>query len=558
MFITISVWLLITLLTGLYGIGLWQLFKRWSKEKDTSSPSWFFLLFSGLAILAFLGNLFSLFLRLHSLTMLLLLLGALAMSWFYRREIPLLLHQGFLRLKRTHWLFWLVGGVIVFISLLKTIGPPTNWDSGLYHAQAIRWMESYPTVPGLGNLLDELAFNSSWLTLNALFSFPYLFGQSLHGLTGWLFLVMSLFFLSKLPPLLEGKFSLSALAALLFLFLARRLLLWELSSPGTDAPATLMIWGLALISLESFEQTTVKKYAFLLTVLLAIFTITIKLSALPALLWILFIGFQIPRQDRKTTWTAATLAVFLFLLPWLARNVILSGYLVYPFPALDLFSFDWKVPPSAARDAAEWIRAWARLPGIDKELTLSYSLFEWLPLWYNHQQTFDLTILLASLTAFVLLLLSQPFAPKQVTPLQLTIGALVGVGFWFWQAPDFRFGYGFIGALLACSLAGLGAVMSRSISPRLMSKLALLALLVFIVYQMPKLTNADEILSSYPIRPADYPESDLELVQLNNFALYVPENYQCWYAPLPCSPYYPETLFLRSDSLSDGFKTGSP
>ncbi|MCS7011434.1 MAG: hypothetical protein NZL98_08695, partial [Anaerolineales bacterium] len=208
MFITISVWLLITLLTGLYGIGLWQLFKRWSKEKDTSSPSWFFLLFSGLAILAFLGNLFSLFLRLHSLTMLLLLLGALAMSWFYRREIPLLLHQGFLRLKRTHWLFWLVGGVIVFISLLKTIGPPTNWDSGLYHAQAIRWMESYPTVPGLGNLLDELAFNSSWLTLNALFSFPYLFGQSLHGLTGWLFLVMSLFFLSKLPPLLEGKFSL--------------------------------------------------------------------------------------------------------------------------------------------------------------------------------------------------------------------------------------------------------------------------------------------------------------------------------------------------------------
>lgn len=30
------------------------------------------------------------------------------------------------------------------------------------------------------------------------------------------------------------------------------------------------------------------------------------------------------------------------LAPWLVRNVLISGWLIYPFAAIDLFSVDWK------------------------------------------------------------------------------------------------------------------------------------------------------------------------------------------------------------------------
>ena len=63
------------------------------------------------------------------------------------------------------------------------------------------------------------------------------------------------------------------------------------------------------------------------------------------------------------------LAVF----PYLARNVILSGWLVYPFPSIDLFSFDWKIPAGEARYDAEEIKVYAK--------GMTDVLLKDLPLW---------------------------------------------------------------------------------------------------------------------------------------------------------------------------------
>ncbi|MDR1863585.1 MAG: hypothetical protein LBQ67_06670, partial [Treponema sp.] len=69
--------------------------------------------------------------------------------------------------------------VFCFISLLFLLGinclfaysgiiPHVNYDTDLYHAQTIRWLNEYGTVPGLGNLHSRLGFNSSWHTFAAL------------------------------------------------------------------------------------------------------------------------------------------------------------------------------------------------------------------------------------------------------------------------------------------------------------------------------------------------------------------------------------------------------
>ena len=59
-------------------------------------------------------------------------------------------------------------------------------DTGIYHAQAIRWYEEYGLVKGLGNLQQHFAYNSAYLAYAAAFSMKWLVGQSLHGTNGFL------------------------------------------------------------------------------------------------------------------------------------------------------------------------------------------------------------------------------------------------------------------------------------------------------------------------------------------------------------------------------------
>ena len=60
---------------------------------------------------------------------------------------------------------------ILFLFLLFAYGTSRgviHYDTGLYHAQSIRWIEEYGVVKGLGNLHCRLAYNSSSFALSAL------------------------------------------------------------------------------------------------------------------------------------------------------------------------------------------------------------------------------------------------------------------------------------------------------------------------------------------------------------------------------------------------------
>jgi len=48
------------------------------------------------------------------------------------------------------------------------LGDMVNWDSALYHLQAIQWAEAYPVVPGIANLYGPLAFNNTSFLYGAL------------------------------------------------------------------------------------------------------------------------------------------------------------------------------------------------------------------------------------------------------------------------------------------------------------------------------------------------------------------------------------------------------
>src|SRR5450432_939146 len=56
--------------------------------------------------------------------------------------------------------------IVVFILIVTSLavratGPCEHFDTGLYGATAVRWILSYPIIPGLANLHGRLGFNSS-------------------------------------------------------------------------------------------------------------------------------------------------------------------------------------------------------------------------------------------------------------------------------------------------------------------------------------------------------------------------------------------------------------
>ncbi|MBQ2608911.1 MAG: hypothetical protein II586_00960, partial [Butyrivibrio sp.] len=82
--------------------------------------------------------------------------------------------------------------VVFFLMAYGTSNGIMHYDSDLYHAQAIRWIEEYGVVKGLGNLHVRLAYNSAAFPLSALFSMKFLqLDRSYHVMAGFFALVLA-------------------------------------------------------------------------------------------------------------------------------------------------------------------------------------------------------------------------------------------------------------------------------------------------------------------------------------------------------------------------------
>ena len=139
--------------------------------------------------------------------------------------------------------------------------------------------------------------------------------------------------------------------------------------------------------------------------------------------------------------------------PWFARTLLLSGYLLYPFPALDLFGVDWKMDAAAAAlDAAE-IKTWGR--GLNNAALVELPISEWFPGWFQGSlPAIGKLLVLADMVClllFVILLVRRPGRRKgagtdRLAGGQLLVLAAVAASYLFWQfsAPLLRYGYAYV------------------------------------------------------------------------------------------------------------------
>lgn len=342
-------------------------------------------------------------------------------------------------------------------------------DSIFYHQQAIRWSEEYAVVPGLGNLEDRLALNSNYLLISALFTFRFLFDQAIYAVNSWFVVMLGCWCIVEL---FRSKYELKRICLLVAFFIFFILNIKLMQNTSTDIlPNVIVFYVLARLILDSSFFYRHK----LLYALLPMFLITCKLSFIPFMLialavcWILY-------SEGRIRYVCLLLGLFLLILiPWLVRNVIMSGYLVYPIYQIDLFSFDWKIPLKIAESQVFCVKTVGRN-------YLNATLHGVLnsgrdPLWIVYM---TLGLYIMSLISIILLVGSFFKKTKWDKVLLLVfVSLLFSLILWLLNGPDSRFVSGLLCLLLFFAAS---VCLDFSFKNRLYPNLGFGLLLSFLVF----------------------------------------------------------------------------
>jgi len=465
---------------------------------------------------------------------------------------------------------FLVGALII---LERTTEPVANSGTGLYHAQAIRWLEEFGIVTGLGNLHGRLAFSVAWFLPSALFGLSFAGLRSFHVLNGALLLLFFAFAIGGLEAWRAGERRPSSAVGVGLAFAGLILCGSWLSSPTTDIPAAVLVWVAGLLYLQKLEHGSLEVFDWRAAaiVILAVYAVAVKLSVLPILVLplALFASCRAWRSRRAALIPAIALIV---LTPPVVQSVLTSGYPFYPFPKpeLDLFGFDWKVPSELVVEDLSWIASWSRIPGQPYQEVLAMPLAEWLPIWSSQLPRTERVALLGVLALAPIFLgyLGRRLAALGSTraklerlagPFVLVATLYLGVAFWFLTAPDPRFSWGFL--ILLAVLLGSWAI--APLLRRLPYHILALVLIVAIAHQARAAYRAEggsiDRLVARAVLPPDYPPAEIVVMDARNFRVLVPtDGWFCWYATLPCTPMPPTTIELRGATLRDGFRSHGP
>jgi hypothetical protein len=454
--------------------------------------------------------------------------------------------------------------IVLFIAF-RSAGPCDYFDTGLYGAPAVRWIQTYPAVPGLANLNGRLGFNSSVFLFIAALQQGVWRGLAHHLFTGFM---MAALCVTILPACLRvaAKFSASP-ADWFHSILAIPAISWATRSPivgtQTDEPAAIVCLVATGILFENFSQSNEESQAgpalsrLLVAATLFSLAVSFKLSTIVFALLAWCLAFRriwlLGRSSQKrTTYLVGTLALStLILLPWCVRGIILTGYPFFPAAILG-FPVDWKVPLSAAKWYVAAVKSWGRMP----DTSVAYFLGRaWIGEWLNHairnRVAFQvpLGISLAGLAAALSGLIRS--RPRPLYPwLWLLLPALAGTVFWFLASPDMRFGQ-FAIWTTAGTLGTWGIVSVTSERPAVYSRMAFAMILLSLAWCLISFGWTPPyraLLAVKELPPLPKPGLIVRHTS-SGLAVYVPaQGYQCWDAPLPCTPYFDDSLRLRDES----------
>jgi len=465
--------------------------------------------------------------------------------------------------------------VLVTISVNETLRPG---DTGGYHAQAVRWLTDYGAVAGIGNIIPRVAFNNHLFVLASLFDAFWLKGQFHLLINGLFFLFGSMFLLQSAAELFKGE-KLNVVNLLgLFIVIP---LLWFKPSVLNTLYVEMSVTLLLIFLISRYLKNNFTQQSLILISALTGLLLSYKASLLPVALLLIPLLFTQKKNDYSIQKRVITvLSPFLIILiPFVARNIILSGYPLYPMPLAEYwpFIFDWQMPSEQLTYMINEIKSWARTTGDHTNYKVrGATTFAWILPWFK-------AVFLMFPVLFTAVLLSIPillykiyhefnYDAKHITArVWVWSLPLISLAWWFFQVPNIRLGYPWI--FLATGLA-LVVLIDLLIRTRLSEKLGapryvklkqiipglIIAFFLFFLAKGSGIYTRTVGVESHLITQiTPMPKAEVDTLTFNQGKLTVYLAGLCNYHKPPCTPEVGGNgvqfgIKQRGENLSTGFK----
>ncbi len=357
---------------------------------------------------------------------------------------------------------WLItaAGVASLLAFFPVFNACTKemilYDLGLYYLKAVRWIATYPIMPGLANVQGHLGFNQPGFLFTALLDsmLPERWGIFVvGGILPWLGLTLALFALFSLGLHAIGKieaprpFTVAYACSLpvwIYAFLNENL---SSGSPNLIVACVMihlfLLFACSLFSLEEQDKNLAE------VLVIGAACLCLKLTSLGFVLsiWAVTVAVLLKRGTsrglvgREILPALALCAVLLSA--WFYRGVLLSGYPFFPSGFLGA-PVDWRMPESVRRVFEDYILLWARFPHGDAASALQG--LAWVPHWFarvvpNHYQfAWPFQVGVASAVALALFQRNQSEVFGAARRSIVLIVPLFGFALlWFLTAPDPRY-----------------------------------------------------------------------------------------------------------------------
>lgn len=521
--------------------------KRGCDRKETD------YLYAGIGVMTVYSQLFSIFWKVGFCANLILLTVSFICMAACRRELA----ENFRAVRLT--ITPVKAASIVLLFLLFAYGTSTgllHYDTGLYHAQSIRWIEEYGIVPGLGNLHSRLAYNSAAFCLSALYSMAFLGGQSYHVCAGFLGFLLALVCGEAINRHRSRKPLLSDFARLVGIYYLLNIF-DEMVSPASDYFMVLLVLYIVIRWLDLTERKEKSCLPFAMLCVLSVVVLTVKLSGALILLLTLKPAFIMLKEKRRKEMIVFLGLGILATVPFFVRNVILSGWLIYPFTAIDLFSFDFKIPRGMADYDAREIQVWGR--GYSDVARYDEPLRIWLPGWIKGLDGTDqvfLALALIGILIFAALVIYAAVKKKGELVDYLFVEGVLAVCFLFWllSAPLVRYGCVF----LWMSPSLVWGHLYLLVSPHLdRFRIYYISFAVIALYKLAAFgtETGRGLTAEYLLKQKDYENFETIEYELHGYTFYYPSRGdRTGYADFPAAPLRAEEGVFRGETIKEGFK----
>ncbi len=568
-------WLYIAATTFFAGYGTLSLLGKLLGYKVRHVISYFL---AGLTVVTVYAQFFSLFAGVSVAANVILVVTCASVVFFCRRSLYDLCTEQKNRFLTEKWRMP-VYALLVLLFAYGTSRGYMHFDTGLYHAQSIRWIEEYGAVKGLANLQLRFGYNSSALVLTALYSMKELMGQSLHTTAGFFALIASVCALDLYKVFSGKRICLSDFARMGLVFYLG-VIFSQMMSPATDYYAQLLVFMILILWLEEDEyqkrEGLENPIPYGLLCVLCVYAASVKFSVALLLLLVIKPAALLLKRKAGKQITIFLMCGILTILPFFIRNFIISGWLIYPFAGIDLFSVDWKVPIGQVQFDAKEIGFYGR--GITDASKADTPIELWLGPWFAALKILEKLFVLMTVAAFVaavvylvVSLLGSLKKSKQKENrvffwskewdfwLVFAVYALSTV-FWFVSAPLVRYGYAYITVIPLITFGHLFLRLLKRIREERIGKYVYVffcvALAGFLLSRVKGL--AEDILRTwkqpYYIVQTDYVDGEAKTKVVDGTVFYVPtESGQIGYNKFPSSMFL-KPVELRGESIEDGFR----